>query len=219
MGLTIRFKKSLPKSARLLIALFAGLLTPLAFAPFHLFFISILSTAALLALWIRCKSQKFAFWLGYVYGFGCFGAGVSWIFISIQQFGGVSLPLSTLLTLLFVAYLSLYPAITGYLITRFFPENISIKYFCIFPFFWILLAWFRSFFMSGFPWLLLGYSQTNTYLAGYASILSVYGVSLAVLMLSALIVYAAFGQRQRQIICLCIFILIWVVGFVFSEIK
>lgn len=212
-------KKPLPRYFRILIALLSGLLMPLAFAPFHLFFISILSVAALLALWLKTQSRKMAFWQGYAFGIGCFGAGISWVYISIQQFGGISPPISALLTLLFIAYLSLYPALCGYLMTRFFPENITAKYFCIFPFFWILLEWIRSFFMSGFPWLLIGYSQTNTWLSGYASILSVYGVSIATLMLSALIVFAAFGNRRRRILCTIFFACIWAGGLALSKIT
>lgn len=212
-------KNPLPLTIRLLIALSAGLILPLAFAPFGIFPISIISIALLLALWISCSNQKQAFWLGYVFGLASFGGGVSWIYISLQQFGNISPPLALLFTIGFIAYLSLYPAITGYVLTRFFPENMGIKYFCAFPVCWIALNWVQSFFMSGFPWLSLGYSQTNSYLRGYASVFSVYGVSLAILILSALIVYAISGNRKRRITCLCVFILIWVIGCVLTEIS
>lgn len=201
-----------------LLALIAGLLTPLAFAPFHIFPLIIFTIACLLALW-RKASQKRAAWRGFLFGLGCFGIGASWVYVSLQQFGDIAPSIAIALTAVFVMYLALYPCLTGYCLQRFFPENMAAKYFCAFPFFWLLFDWIRSWFFSGFPWLLPGYSQTYSPLEGYASLLSVYGVTIAILYSSALIVYAWLGRKERRITCLIIFILIWLIGGVLSFIP
>jgi len=60
-----------------------------------------------------------------------------------------------------------------------------------------LSEWLRSFIFTGFPWLFLGYSQTNSPLKGIAPWLGIYGVSLAVLISSALIVNAMLAYKEK----------------------
>ncbi|HEX5314206.1 MAG TPA: apolipoprotein N-acyltransferase, partial [Gammaproteobacteria bacterium] len=52
---------------------------------------------------------------------------------------------------------------------------------------WILLEWVRSFLLTGFPWLALGYSQVATPLGAYAPILGVYGAGFACMLVAFLL--------------------------------
>ena len=61
---------------------------------------------------------------------------------------------------------------------------------------WLLIEWWRGWFLSGFSWLSLGYSQTDTWLAGLAPVLGVYGLS-AILLVSAGALVALGLSRQR----------------------
>ena len=45
--------------------------------------------------------------------------------------------------------------------------------------------WLRGWMFTGFPWLALGYSQIDTWLAGYGPLLGVYGVSFALVLRNA----------------------------------
>jgi apolipoprotein N-acyltransferase len=67
----------MPFYGRALLALFAGGLTPLAFAPFH-WWPLILVTPALLFLLLKDQTIKQSTWLGWLFGLGLFGTGVSW---------------------------------------------------------------------------------------------------------------------------------------------
>ncbi len=75
------------------IALVAGLLVPLGFAPFGWFPLPILGLALALHAWLAVPPRR-AWWRGWLFGLGMFGFGVGWVHISIHQFGGNSLPTS-----------------------------------------------------------------------------------------------------------------------------
>lgn len=168
-----------------------------AFAPFEIYPLAIIAPAGLCAL-IYGASRKKAFWFGYLFGIGLFGSGVYWIYISISKYGDVPAFIAAALTSALILYLSLFPALTCYLSKRFFTTNHHAQIVYTFPAFWVLLEWIRSWLFTGFPWLLIGYSQTNSPLKGYAPIFSVYGVSLAVILTCALLVNGIIQIRQRH---------------------
>jgi len=162
------------------VALLCGALLPLAFAPFYLYPLAVAVPAVMFLLWQGLTAAQ-AFRRGYWFGLGMFGVGVSWVFVSMYDFGGVGLVLSLLLTTLFVLFLSLFPALLGFTLARL-GRNTSplLQLALLYPAAWVLFEWIRGWFLTGFPWLLLGYSQSDTVLAGWAPITGVYGVSLAV---------------------------------------
>src|SRR3569623_3810303 len=183
------------------LAVVAGRLLPLAFAPFNLLPLAGLSPAILCLLWLFA-TPRLAFRRGFGYGLGLFGRGVSWVFVSMYDYGGVSLGLSLVLTSLFVAFLALFPGMLGYLVVRLFPQDSEsarrIKLLSIFPVAWVLAECVRGWFLTGFPWLNLGYSQLDAPLAGFAPLLGVYGVSLsAALSAGALAVVVRGPGRWR----------------------
>ncbi len=171
------------------LALLAGCSLPLAFAPYSLFPIAILSPALLFILWQNISSRR-AFWRGLLYGVGVFGMGVSWVHITFSQFGGLPPVAAVLLTVAFVFVLALYPALLGGVLTRFFPNSTPIKLLLILPAAWTLTEWLRGWLFTGFPWLNLGYSQIDSPLNGFAPLLGVYGVSWVTVFTSCLIIYA-----------------------------
>lgn len=164
-----------------LTCIMAGALLPFAFAPFHYWPLSLLSP--LILLWRLQKSNPLqAFWQSLFFGLGFFGLGVSWVFVSIHYFGNTDVPLAVFLTFLFVFVLSLFLAVQGYLLKRFFKG--SPLSFCLlgFPCIWVLFEWLRTVLFGGFPWAFLGYAVLETPLRGIAPFLSVYGVSWLILL-------------------------------------
>lgn len=199
-----------------------GVMLMLAFAPFYIFPFAVLAPAGLLAL-INHASIKRAFWLGYAFGLGLFGSGVYWVFISISRFGDVNYFLSALITAALIAFLAIYPASACYATNRYFNDNEYKKLTLAFPCVWVLSEWVRSWLFTGFPWLLIGYSQTNSPLKGFAPILGVYGISLALMVTSGLIVSGIYALRRadyfRCYISLFIIVIIWGAGSLFSLIP
>lgn len=171
-----------------LIACLVGAALPLAFAPFGGYPLAILCPALLLLLWLDCTGKQ-GFWRGLWFGIGFFGVGISWVYISIHEYGNTDVLLATFITALFVLILALFPAIEGYVLGRFFPRNNFSKLCLAFPSLWVLLEWVHSWLFTGFPWLLLGASQTNSPLHGFAPIVGEYGLSFLVTLLAGILVF------------------------------
>ena len=98
---------------RVLLALLAGGASVLAFEPFALFPLALLSLAALAWLLRAVERKRDGFWLGFAWGWGAFIAGVSWLYVALNRYGGMPAPLAGLAIALFCAYLALYPALVG----------------------------------------------------------------------------------------------------------
>jgi len=170
-------------------AFLSGSLLPLAFAPYSFSLLALISPTLLFLLWQNC-SPKRAFWRGLLFGIGYFGFGVSWVVISLHQFGGIFFLGALALTGCFILLFALYPALLGWLMNRQFHNTPpSAKYLLILPAGWTLQEWLRGWFLSGFPWLSLGYSQIDSPLSGFAPILGVYGLSWLLALSASMIVY------------------------------
>jgi len=120
---------------------------------------------------------------------GFFAAGISWVHISIHRFGEAPLPLSIPLTIVLVLVLSLFASLTVILLNRFFSHLSSRLYFLVaLPFIWLLMEWVSSWFLTGFPWFNLGYSQLDGYLSAVAPLMGSAGISFLVILLSGAVI-------------------------------
>jgi apolipoprotein N-acyltransferase len=177
----------------------AGASLPLAFAPFNLFLLAYFAPLVLLYYWLGASPKQAAL-LGFLFGLGLFGVGVSWVFVAIHVFGYVPVPLAVVMTTAFVAFLALYLALQGYvsvtLHQRLGLSRIA-SLLLVYPTVWLLVEWLRGWFLTGFPWLNLGYSQLNTPLAGIAPVLGVYGVSWVTALTSALVLIILVATKNK----------------------
>jgi apolipoprotein N-acyltransferase len=187
-----------PAVQRTSIAAFGlGAVSVAGYAPLYLFPIPLLALTALVLMWQRATSPRRAAMLGWWFGLGFFLTGVSWVYVSLNTFGAMPAPLAAIATLLFCAYLALFPAAVGYGYARI-KARPWIRMALLAPALWTLAEWTRGWFMSGFPWLALGYSQVPmSPLAWYAPIIGIYGVTLAAAAtagLSALLLQRLFSH-------------------------
>ncbi len=172
------------------VAFIAGAAAALGFSP-GWFPVALLGFAALIHLWLA--SGRSAFLIGFCFGLGLFGVGVSWVYVSMSRFGGLAAPLAGIATLGFCGFLALFPAIAGWALARL-PQS-SGRPLAI-PALWVITEWLRGWILTGFPWLSLGYSALDTPLAGYAPLGGTYLVSLAAASAALLLWLVAAGERR-----------------------
>lgn len=179
------------------VALVAGGLLPLAFAPFEWSALAIVLLAVYLML-LGSRRGRGAFLTGYLFGLGYFGVGVNWVHISIHEFGGTPLAVAILIAALLVAFLALFPALAAWLTVRLAPVPDWRRWLLAAPAAWVLAEWLRSWLFTGFPWVLVGYSQLGMPLDGYAPVSGVYGVGLLLMMTAGALVAGILTRRGRQ---------------------
>ena len=177
-----------------LAALFCGIVSVAAFEPFGLWWLLLLTLGCLFHLWTRSAATESAV-LGYCFGLGLFGAGVSWIYVSLKVYGNMPAPMAAAAVVLFVAALSLYPAATGYIQAKI-SVRPSVRLLVLIPALWVLAEALRSLLLSGFPWLLIGYSQTDGPLAGFAPLGGVLLASLSLAICSASLALLAHDKKR-----------------------
>ncbi len=176
-----------PKVGHLLAGL-AGACATLAFSPLDAWPVFPLVCAA--TFWLmHGLSAKQAAWRGWCFGVGFYGAGVSWVYVSIHNFGSAPAPLAFSFTALFVMALALVftaPqfALYRWLCRRTQCEN-SWPPVLLFSATWVLFEWIRSWFLTGFPWLYGGYTLIDTPLASWAPVTGVLGLSLLLVLFAS----------------------------------
>lgn len=188
---------------RALISLVGGALTPLAFAPFDLWLL-ILITPGILYLLLQDLSPRKAAWISWCFGTGFFGTGVSWVYVSIHTYGNASVPLASIMTLAFAMGLALTFALQGWCYAKW----LSSSHFSAAGFIgiWILFEWLRSWFLTGFPWLYLGYALIDSPFKFWAPLGGVWLLSLIVLCLSIGIIQLIKARRTPRRIALAVLI-------------
>ncbi|MBA5763410.1 apolipoprotein N-acyltransferase [Vibrio sp. 404] len=180
-------------------AAFVGALTTFAFSPYQIWPLAFFSVAALLLL-IHGQSAKKSAWIGYAWGLGQFATGISWVHVSIDNFGGMPKIASLVLMTLLVGYLAIYSALFTGLLTRFAPNNDRTRFFIVAPALWLVCDWLRGWVMTGFPWLWLGYSQIDSPLASFAPIGGVELITLLIVISAAAISYAILHKHWLTLV-------------------
>ena len=173
-----------------LLALIAGLLFPLTFAPYDLWPLLFVSIG--IGYWCqqRAGSAREALFRGWLYGLGMFGFGISWVHVSMHDYGFMPLWMAIPFTGIFAAFLALFYGLTFYASWRLGRSALA------FAGSWLLLDWVRGVFLTGFPWLYAGYALIDTPFATLAPIGGVWLLTLTIVLISASLVRPATGRRS-----------------------
>ena len=161
------------------VALIAGALTVLAFAPFGVWPLQIAGLAQVFWLVLRESSIRRGALIGWAYGFGWSVCGVYWLYISMHHYGHMPAWLAALAVALMALLLGAFAALamgSAVWLGRLWSIPRSVMLLSILPALWMLSEWSRGWVFTGFPWIISGYAHNVSPLAGYAPILGVYGI-------------------------------------------
>jgi apolipoprotein N-acyltransferase len=200
------------------LALILGAMLGLAFAPTDQWYLAILCPAALFALWQDVAPREAAL-RGLLFTAANFLVGTYWLYHSIHLVGQAPIWVALFLMFGLVSIMGAYTAFVGYVASRWFAPRGALRWLCVLPALWVLAEWVRGWFLSGFPWLALGYSQLATPLRGYAPVLGVYGVSLAVAISAGALVAFAYGVCRQKILSACVVAVLWATGALLTHVD
>lgn len=201
-----------------LVALGAGAILACAFAPLEWWPLAIVCPAILMLLW-QGATARHAAWYGFWFNTGTFAAGTYWLYISIHIFGDAPLYIAAFLMLALVGIMALYHAALGYAVARWLPATGGVRWLVAVPAAWALIEWWRGWFLSGFSWLSLGYSQTDTWLAGLAPVTGVYGLSAALLLCAGALTALVLGCARIRIVAAVASLAPWIAGAALGQVE
>jgi apolipoprotein N-acyltransferase len=206
-------KQFLQTRLALWLALPVGGIVSLAFAPFGWWPLAILGTAYLFALWHDAPPSRAAK-SGVLFTAGTFLAGTYWLYHSVYEIGHAPIALTIFVIVAIAAVMGGYTALMGYVLARWVRVQGAVRWLLVLPAAITLLEWFRGWFLSGFPWLALGYTQTDAPLAGFAPLVGIYGVSFVVALTAGALVALLFGSSRTRIAAASAVVAVWILGFV-----
>lgn len=204
---------------RSLAAAGCGALGVAGFAPLGWHLLTLLALAGLALLWDRDATPGRAAWTGLCFGLGWFGAGVSWVYVSLHEFGEMPAHLAAGATAGFCLFLALYPALAGWVLGRLRAAP-GLRAAAAFAACWAGSEWLRGTLFTGFPWLAAGYTQIpDGPLAGYAPVLGTYGVSLLLAASAGLLAQALAGAGRARVRALLVLAAVWGGGLLLGQVA
>lgn len=175
----------------------SGFFLVFAYAPFSYWWLALILPSIVLHQ-VSHAPPKVAAKKMVLFAFGWFSSGISWVHVSIDQFGGLPLIVSLLLMLALCAYLAIFPALAGYL-TALLSKNKQVNLWLL-PSIWLFCEYLRSVVLTGFPWLSLGYSQIDSPLASFAPVIGEVGITAIILLVNILWVkiYVSYSAQLKK---------------------
>lgn len=183
-GLKKQSKTQLPTFLAVIMALVAGAIFSFSLAPYGIWPLALISPAILYALLISPITNKRAFLLGQAYGVGYWCVGAFWLYNSIHTYGNVPAPLAILAIGVMGLGMGLFHALMAVVFNRFVGKQPF-----AFASLWTLQEWLKTWVLTGFPWLFVGYAFTDqAWLSSLAPVFGVLAVSfVAVLLASSMV--------------------------------
>ncbi len=206
-GLPLSVGKSPNLLQRMGFAFVAGGLTVLTLPPFS-WLIAVPVAFSVLFIVLRNISTSRAVLVGWAFGLGQFGIGISWIaesfYVDAERFGAVAIPAVAGLS----AGLAIFPASAAALfaiIARRRPLG-GIAASLLLATCWVAAEWLRGHVLTGFPWNLAAYALVDhAALRQPAAWVGSYGLSFLTVLVGVMpgAAYSALPRQRSAVLVLC----------------
>tara|TARA_B100002019_G_scaffold289711_1_gene305891 strand:- start:1354 stop:2877 length:1524 start_codon:yes stop_codon:yes gene_type:complete len=193
----MRQKNSNPQitKSNLIQATISGSLSVFSFSEISLWFMIIPAIAWFLLI-LKEASQTESLWIGWFFGIGYFGVNIWWIHISIESFGIPNSFIAVSINAIFICLLAIYFSIFGILVNLL--SLLKMPFLFIPPIIWLLLEIFRGYFLTGFPWLVVGYTQIDSPFSALFPLIGAHGVSFVIVILASGLVFLLISKSLNQ---------------------
>lgn len=176
------------------LSMLLGALSAMGFAPFYLIWLTLLCVVIAWKLADTAKNLKQVTAIGYWFGFGLFATGFYWVgnalLIDAVTFGWLY-PFALFGAGAFFGLFTIIPFMVWRACFKVSEKIVG------FAASWVLMEWIRSFFLTGFPWNLLGTIWTfNPLFIQTASVWGTYGLGFITLLLAGS-VYLCIEKRFK----------------------
>ena len=139
------------------------------------------------------------FLLAYVCGIlWCMGT-CYWVFDTMHRYGALPIPVALLILILFCMYIGLYHGLFGLMLAAVVSRRGLVRRALIAaPFLWVAAELARTR-VTAFPWELLGYSQTSSFmLTRLTTLTGVYGLSWEIMLVNSVFAAAFLVPKDRR---------------------
>ena len=196
-----------------LLSILAGALLPLAFAPYEQLWLAPLSYGVLLYLWTDAAPRR-AVGLSFAFGCASFGIGTYWTYIAVRIIGEAPVFVGVALTVGLTVVLAAFVALAGFTAARLFRTRGAVAWLVTLPALFVLAEWLRGWLFTGFGWLAAGYSQSDSWLMGYAPIGGIHAISWAVLVTAGALLTLWLGTNRERVAAAVVVAAVWAGGLV-----
>lgn len=174
----------------IILSILSGVALVFAFPPFSLGFLAWFALVPLMVA-LEGLGPKGGFAAGFASGAAFNLGAVYWVVHSMYNYGGVPVPLAIAVMLALVAYMALYWGAFGLLYS--FAKGAGDLPRAVFAAAsWVALEYARAHILTGFPWVLIGYTQAPyAPLMQVADLAGVWGVSFALVASNAALAMCA----------------------------
>ncbi len=179
-----------------LVLLISGAAITLSFAPFNIWPISLIALT-IFALALKQQTLSICLKRSFIFGLGLYLGGVHWVYVSVHNFGGASVFLASLIVLVFALFLAFVFTLPFYISGKWFRDH-PLNLIIVLPACWLLGEWLRSWLLTGFPWLYLGYGHLDTWLSGWAAVGGVMSISFILAVTAGVIAEAILFVKKES---------------------
>ena len=196
------------------LAILSGIFVAISFPKINAFYFAWIAFIPIIYTSLRnCVKNSLVY--GFVFGFTCYAISLYWLFPFLKY--NTTVIQAIFCSILLWCYLSLYFSLWSGMLSfsrRHFHPIVSSLYAASS---WVMLEYVRTYFLTGFGWNLLGYSQASfSYIIQFADLFGVYGISFVIVFVNMLLYYWLDGLKGKRffLYVICLFVLMFVYGYI-----